>query len=477
MLFNLSDAWAQSAESRTAEGQIEIKPLQIGDTIPEEVWNMPLQTVKHGRETKEIRLADYRGKVIILDYWATWCKSCINAMPKMHRLAIAYPDDVILLPVTHESTAVVKKFLEVTASKQIKSLEGIFHTVVDGNMLKDIVPHQTLPHIAIINGEGVLEQITKPPYLSEEVLGQIVEKQDYYIPTYRASLDTTLLSPTFNDIRQYEPYYYSTVTGCVDGFMFPHGKLRDTLAGIQKGHYINFPILQLFNTANPTGLALLPSRRLFLMDNPIALEYHYKRNPHYNDRRFSYSYEYVLPLSIDPDEVRQRMWNDLNMFTGYRAQIVKMEIPCLVLKEVRDDYKIERSDDTTKMMYVLNGITQERVPRDFGRSKDGFLSYMRGVTVKGMVWNLNRMTEGSLPFIIDETGIDHNINIGFPDNIFDCDALIETLRKQGISAVIEKRNLDMFVIADKSVGDVELKDMPIKLTKIGYVMGKEVGDE
>src|SRR5690606_8287670 len=60
MLFNLSDAWPQGAESRTAEGQIEIKPLQIGDTIPEEVWNMPLQTVKHGRETKEIRLADYR---------------------------------------------------------------------------------------------------------------------------------------------------------------------------------------------------------------------------------------------------------------------------------------------------------------------------------------------------------------------------------------------------------------------------------
>src|SRR5690606_19624189 len=30
MLFNLSDAWAQSAESRAAEGQTEIKPLQIG---------------------------------------------------------------------------------------------------------------------------------------------------------------------------------------------------------------------------------------------------------------------------------------------------------------------------------------------------------------------------------------------------------------------------------------------------------------
>src|SRR5690606_23290631 len=43
MLFNLSDAWAQSAESRTAEGQTEIRPLQIGDTIPEELWNLSFQ--------------------------------------------------------------------------------------------------------------------------------------------------------------------------------------------------------------------------------------------------------------------------------------------------------------------------------------------------------------------------------------------------------------------------------------------------
>src|SRR5690606_29169246 len=102
MLFNLSDAWAQSVETRTAEGQIEIKPLQIGDTIPEEVWDMPLQTVRYGGETKEMRLADYRGKVIILDYWATWCLGCILSMPKMHELVEDLDDQVVLFPVTNE---------------------------------------------------------------------------------------------------------------------------------------------------------------------------------------------------------------------------------------------------------------------------------------------------------------------------------------------------------------------------------------
>src|SRR5690606_3319267 len=56
MLFNLSTAWAQSAESRTAEGQPEIKPLQIGDTIPEELWHLPLQITNQDGTNKIVSL-------------------------------------------------------------------------------------------------------------------------------------------------------------------------------------------------------------------------------------------------------------------------------------------------------------------------------------------------------------------------------------------------------------------------------------
>src|SRR5690606_22173725 len=68
MLFNLPEAWAQSAEPRTAEGQIEIKPHKIGDTIPEELWNLPMQVVNHPTGKDTITLNDYRDKkLIILD--------------------------------------------------------------------------------------------------------------------------------------------------------------------------------------------------------------------------------------------------------------------------------------------------------------------------------------------------------------------------------------------------------------------------
>lgn len=67
------------------------KPVAVGAIAPE------LEI--RGWSDGEIRkLADYRGKIVVLDFWGVWCGPCIHAIPAMQQLAEKYePKGVVFL--------------------------------------------------------------------------------------------------------------------------------------------------------------------------------------------------------------------------------------------------------------------------------------------------------------------------------------------------------------------------------------------
>jgi thiol-disulfide isomerase/thioredoxin len=72
----------------------------------------------------KFRLSDQQGKVIVLDFWATWCGPCVRALPELQKATSSFNENkVALLTVNQgESKKVISKFLK---KKQLKALSVI----------------------------------------------------------------------------------------------------------------------------------------------------------------------------------------------------------------------------------------------------------------------------------------------------------------------------------------------------------------
>ena len=93
------------------------------------------------------RLSDYKGKVIILNFFATWCPPCKREMPDFNEIAEEYKNDVkvIAINVGGEPLSKVKNFVE---------SYGLDFTVAldDGEVSRLYGPIRAIPITVIIDG-------------------------------------------------------------------------------------------------------------------------------------------------------------------------------------------------------------------------------------------------------------------------------------------------------------------------------------
>jgi len=125
-------------------------------------------TVSDG--TTSVHLANYRGKVVLLNFWATWCQPCLVELPSLLQLHRDQPNLVILAVSIDEDPDAYTHFIArrhvdlITVRDPTESAAKLFHT-------------DMWPETYVIDRKGIIRS-------------KYVGAQDWSDPEIRAFLST-----------------------------------------------------------------------------------------------------------------------------------------------------------------------------------------------------------------------------------------------------------------------------------------------
>jgi cytochrome c biogenesis protein CcmG/thiol:disulfide interchange protein DsbE len=127
---------------------------------------------------KQHSLADYEGKIVIVNFWATWCAPCIVEFPHLLEVAERRKDDTILLLISsdHDQTA-VERFLARLKSTREKSVHTDNVVVaIDSKkqVTADIFQTMLLPETIIIDKSGLMRHKISRPLRNAAELDQLL---------------------------------------------------------------------------------------------------------------------------------------------------------------------------------------------------------------------------------------------------------------------------------------------------------------
>lgn len=407
---------------------IKILPLNVGDKVPEEVWNLPLQVINNSEGKKNIRLSDYRHKLIILDFWATWCKPCIKQFPKLAELRRNYNGKLHVLGVAYENEKKLADFYQKQAFTDITA------SIVNDKVLSAYFPHKWIPHYIIIGKDGLIKTVTTAEYITAENIETLLNNGHSF---GQVKYDFDPKNPLFiseNYPKENGIVYYSILSrGSYSGL--PAGsQFRKDTARIIGRALTNSTMLLIYETAvaaifdnlkdNYNGKRVIfEVRDRSKIDNITNLEGK-------SDKINIYNYDIILP-SEKADSLYHYMLRDLNAYTDYYGRIEKRMVKCLVL----------RRKNVTSIIKTVGGRPENTLFTHIpARLINCPLSYL-----------INRVNEiKEIPYpVIDETQYVENVDLIFPNKIRDINDLKASLNALGLILDEEYRELNTFILSDR----------------------------
>jgi len=401
--------------------------LHIGDKLPEITLNNLLNSNTHSGQIKSLT----KGRALIIDFFATWCGSCLNELSKLEQYQKQYRDQLQVLVVSNEKKKVVAGFLN--KNNDLKSLPFL----PEDKTLEQLFPHREIPHEVWINKDGIVSAITSDEEITDQNLKDFFNGRLKQLPIKKDILDYSEDMPLFKDGNGGSGNTFlsrSILSKGIEGIS-SFAKTDIDKNGLLTRFIVmnNIPLRLLYDAYSRLQFGSLNFKRVIIdpADTASLLTSYRLRGT--AQSLYLVTYEYIPARPENPDQAFSNIFNDLNRYFDISGTIEKRAIPCWVLV-LKDKGKLALKNNDHEQVYGKGGAFHN-VP----------LKYF----VNALQWYYQ------MEPVIDETGymdpIFFDITIGpslsqYPD----IKTIKTSLANYGLDLLKETRNVDVLVIKKKS---------------------------
>ncbi|HEY0897451.1 MAG TPA: hypothetical protein VGE15_12915 [Sphingobacteriaceae bacterium] len=397
-----------------------LSALKVGDTIPDlEIRNII------NYKTGSANISDFKTRLIILDFWSTYCSSCIPSLKKIDSLSKVFKGEVTFLPVTRQSSAIARAAWK----KHGYSLPS----ATEDRVLQTLFPHKFLPHLVWIL-DGRVKATTSSGEVSADNIRAVLRSGNVALRSKADVMDYDPGKPLFignNGSSGKELRYYSMISASTPGI--PAGGGKRTLPGnILRISYTNYEVAKLYQAAFKEADPLLeyPNRVLFLVSDSIRHMLVRQKNDPYWSEKSTFSYQLQFPGNRNANAFRV-MQDDLNRFFatayGFRGGIEKVEVNVLALVRQKHDGRLKASSGAPFRRVTKTSYSSANLP------------------LSDLVTQLATVHSKLEIPIVDLTNFSAPVSLELDAGLEDLHALNLELDKYGLQLKEGKRVVDMLV--------------------------------
>ena len=138
---------------------VEVPRVAVGHRVGQQAPDFTLPTLTGN----PVSLSDYRGRVVLLDFWASWCIPCRLTMPVLEDLSRQYPEIVLLGVSLDRSRSDAVAYLD---SREESSLIAVYGSLSAASSVSQLYAVTGIPRTFLIDRAGIVRFADHPANLT-----------------------------------------------------------------------------------------------------------------------------------------------------------------------------------------------------------------------------------------------------------------------------------------------------------------------